>query len=140
MRPDHEREYRRWKKQADLDLDDAEYSARGKRYHLACFLSQQAAEKAVKAWLYLQGHSLVWGHSVAELVDDASESDEAFSTLKEKGAFLDRFYIPTRYPNGLPGGIPSESFSERDADEALKTAREIIDFVSLKASNKSADL
>ncbi|MBU4194349.1 MAG: HEPN domain-containing protein [Actinobacteria bacterium] len=51
MRPDPEREYKRWKKQADLDLDDAEYSAQGKRCHLACFLSQQAAEKALKAWL-----------------------------------------------------------------------------------------
>lgn len=139
MRPDPEREYIRWKKQADLDLDDAEYSAQGKRYHLARFLSQQAAEKALKACLYMRGHPVFWGHSVAELMADASESDEAFSALKEKGAFLDRFYIPTRYPNGLPGGIPSELFSERDAEEAMKTAKEILGFVSRKASKKSTD-
>jgi HEPN domain-containing protein len=130
MRLDPEKEYQRWITQARMDLDDAEYSARGGRNNLACFLSQQAAEKAVKAYLYRVGHQVVWGHSVAELIHDALESEPGFGTLKEKGSFLDRYYIPTRYPNGLPGGIPSESFSEKDASEAIAAAREIIAFVS----------
>jgi len=130
MRPDAAKEYGRWIKQAELDLGDAEYSAQGGRFHLACFLSQQAAEKALKAYLYLQGNEIVWGHSVAELIDDCCESDETFSSLREKGAFLDRLYIPTRYPNGLPGGIPSESFSEKDAVEAMQAAKKIIETVS----------
>lgn len=129
MQLDPEREYQRWIKQAGLDLDDAEYSAKGGRYNLACFLSQQSAEKAVKAHLYLQGHQIVWGHSVAELINDITESNPNFNALREKGSFLDRYYIPTRYPNGLPGGIPSESFNEKDAGEAIGAAREIIDFV-----------
>jgi len=137
MRPDAAKEYGRWMKQAELDLGDAEYSERGGRYHLACFLSQQAAEKALKAYLYLQGNEVVWGHSVAELIDDSSESDEAFSLLREKGAFLDRLYIPTRYPNGLPGGIPSESFSEKDAVEAMEAAKEIIATVSVRGPKHS---
>jgi len=29
---------------------------------------------------------------------------------------LDRYYIPTRYPNGLPGGVPSRYFD--DPEEA----------------------
>ena len=129
MRPDHRREYERWMRQAEMDLDDARYNAKGRRYSLACFLSQQAAEKAVKAHLYGRGNELVWGHSVAELVDDASGADPEMESLKEKGSFLDRFYIPTRYPNGLPGGIPSESFHERDAEEAMRAAEEIIEAV-----------
>jgi HEPN domain-containing protein len=132
MRLDAEKEYRRWLKQAEIDLDDARYSAQGGRYNLACFLSQQAAEKALKAYLYLRGNQLVWGHSVAELADDASGADAGFAALKENGSFLDRFYIPTRYPNGLPGGIPSESFNERDAEEAMQAAKDIIDAVADK--------
>ncbi len=132
MRLDAEKEYRRWLKQAELDLDDARFNAEGGRYSLACFLSQQAAEKALKAYLYLKGNQLVWGHSVAELADDASATDTSFAALKEKGSFLDRFYIPTRYPNGLPGGIPSESFNERDAEEAMQAAKAIIAAVAAK--------
>ncbi len=132
MRPDAEREYRRWIRQAESDLDDAEYNASGGRYSLACFLSQQAAEKALKAYLYGLGNELVWGHSVAELLEDASGSDPGFRDLAAKGSFLDRFYIPTRYPNGLPGGIPSESFHQKDAAEAMEASREIIRVVKEK--------
>lgn len=132
MRLDPEKEYRRWLKQAESDLDDARYNAEGGRYSLTCFLCQQAAEKAMKAYLYRQGNELVWGHSVAELVADASGSDAGLNAMKEKGSFLDRFYIPTRYPNGLPGGIPAESFNEKDAEEAMQAAKEIIDAVASK--------
>lgn len=104
---------------------------RGKA-NLACFLSQQAAEKALKAFLCLEGNQLVWGHSVAELVDDATSADASFEALREKGSLLDRFYIPTRYPNGLPGGIPSESFNAKDPQEAMLAAKDIIDTVAGK--------
>ncbi len=131
---DPRREFERWLEQAYSDLDDAEFNTEGKRYHLACFLAQQAAEKALKAYLFLQGCQVVWGHSVAELVDDAGRYDPTFRRLRDKGAFLDRFYIPTRYPNGLPGGIPRDAFTPKDAHEALSTAREIADFVSEKGN------
>lgn len=36
----------RWLEQARRDLDDARYAAQGKGWNLACFLAQQAAEKA----------------------------------------------------------------------------------------------
>lgn len=137
MRPDARREYERWMKQAKIDLEDAEFNAQGGRYNLTCFLSQQAAEKALKAYLYLQGHQVVWGHSAAELVVDASDNDAEFSTLKDRASLLDRFYIPTRYPNGLPGGIPSEAFNARDAEEAVQAAEEIISFISRKSVSQA---
>ncbi len=48
---------------------------------------------------------------------------------------LDKLYIPTRYPNGLPDSIPAEVFTEEEACEAIKTARELIKTVSAKASS-----
>lgn len=136
MSLDPHREFRRWLEQAYADLDDAEFNARGERHNLACFLAQQAAEKALKAYLYLQGNLVVWGHSVAELVDDAGQYDPSFHLLRERGAFLDRFYIPTRYPNGLPGGIPRDAFTSKDSVEAISVAREIADFISTKEKVK----
>jgi HEPN domain-containing protein len=38
----------------------------------------------------------------------------------------DRFYIPTRYPNGLPGGTPFESFTRADLEQALAMAERIV--------------
>ncbi len=42
---------------------------------------------------------------------------------------LDRLYIPTRYPNGLPGGIPAEEFNQEDASESMALAHQVIDHV-----------
>jgi HEPN domain-containing protein len=126
MRPDPKAEGRRWLRQAQQDIDDAQYSQDGGRYHLACFLAQQASEKALKGYLYAQGEERVWGHSVADLCRQAAEYDARFEALIGVGGGLDRHYIPTRYPNGLPGGIPSEAFDAEDAEKALRQARRVI--------------
>jgi HEPN domain-containing protein len=42
---------------------------------------------------------------------------------------LDRFYIPTRYPNGLPGGVPAEVYDEQDAEGAIALANEVLKLV-----------
>jgi HEPN domain-containing protein len=41
-------------------------------------------------------------------------------------AVYDRFYIPTRYPNGLPAGVPHAYFSEEDAIKAIEAAEVIL--------------
>jgi len=132
MKRSNEEEAKRWLQQAKRDLDDAIFSKEGQRYNLACFLSQQAAEKAIKAYLYSQGAEFVWGHSVAELINDATQFDKSFVEIKKEGGSLDKYYIPTRYPNGLPGGIPSEAFIEEDAISAINKATKIIKFVEEK--------
>ncbi len=46
---------------------------------------------------------------------------------------LDRYYIPTRYPNGLPGGVPSQYFDDpEEAKEAMQLAKSVIDLVERK--------
>jgi len=39
---------------------------------------------------------------------------------------LDRFYIPTRYPDALPGTLPDGLPDEKDAEEALDLAEEVV--------------
>lgn len=114
----------RWLRQAEEDLDAAEKSAAvlGKHY-LACFLAQQAAEKALKAVFYARGALVVRGHSVAELCTAAEPLDSQLAALRPRLAKLDRYYIPTRYPNGLSGGHPFEAFDAADSADAVALAR-----------------
>lgn len=130
MRPDPRQEGMRWLKQAQRDLDDARYSMEGQRFNLACFLAQQAAEKGLKAFLYSEGAEEVIGHSVADLCDDAQAFNEGFKELKRSAAALDKFYLPTRYPNALPGGIPAEAFDKEDATRAIAVADQVLRQVS----------
>jgi len=46
------------------------------------------------------------------------------STFLEKGLMLLAFWhnIPTRYPDALPGIIPSEAFDKDDAERAISLA------------------
>lgn len=132
MKPEAIDEGRRWLLQAKQDLEDARYNLEGERYHIACFLSQQSAEKALKAFLYAKGEEMIWGHSVAELCKRATSHDKDLEEIRRRAATLDKYYIPTRYPNGLPGGIPSEAFEKRDADRAIEIAEEVIKVIDEK--------
>lgn len=73
-----------------------------------------------------RGERLVTGHSVAELLDKCKAYDEEFDSLILIGAFLDRFYIPTRYPNSLLSGMSAHAYRERDASEAIELAQKNI--------------
>ena len=131
MKPDFRHEATRWLGQAERDLDDALFLETGNRFNSCCFLAQQAAEKAIKAFLYLQGAEFVWGHSVVELCEDAAHFDSQFALLKKYAASLDKYYIPTRYPDGLPGGLPADAFQKDDADMAVDKAMKIIEYVKI---------
>ena len=119
----------KWLAQAEYDLHAAQENTNIKLYSYGCFIAQQAAEKVLKAFLYAQGEREVVGHSVAGLCRRAANFKKGFSTLVQKARRLDRYYIPTRYPNGLPDGVPAESYDEADAQDALNLAREICDMV-----------
>ena len=45
------------------------------------------------------------------------------------GTVLDRFYIPTRCPNGLPDITPDAAYTDEDADTSIKYSKKILDEV-----------
>lgn len=116
----------RWLMQAGQDLEAARILAASGHCNLACFHAQQAAEKAAKAFLYAQGLEEVWGHSVAVLLRDAASFRPELADLRPTGAALDKFYITTRYPNGLPDGVPADAYTEPEASDAIAKASTII--------------
>jgi HEPN domain-containing protein len=128
------KEATRWLRTAEDDLDSAIVLRINGKFPHACFHAQQAGEKALKAvWYYSDADP--WGHSIKKLIDDLKQVDlklyERFKSQNRIGMFLDRFYIPTRYPNGLPELTPSEAFIEEDAETCIKHAESIIKAVKL---------
>ena len=119
----------RWLSQAIEDLKWTKLLAEQGGWYLACFLSQQVTEKALKAFLYAQGEEIVLGHSVARLCADAVEYNKDFSEKAKRWSLLDGYYIPTRYPNGLPDGIPAEVYTEEAAKSAVALADEAVNYV-----------
>lgn len=113
-------EEQRWLRQAEKDLDSARDSLTAKHYEWACFQSQQAAEKALKAFLYSKGLRAILTHSIRDLVLNCSKHKEDFNSLVSQGKALDSYYISARYPNALVGNaIPSEYYSQEDADQRI---------------------
>jgi len=129
MRKSALEEGRRWVEQAKEDLKWAKELARLGGYHLACFLAQQVAEKALKGYLYGQGEEVVLGHSVERLCEAASSYDPRFAEKRRIWATLDAYYVPTRCPNAVPDSIPARIYTESIAKEAVSLAEEVVHFV-----------
>ncbi len=126
MRAEARDQGRRWLRQAEIDLGWVRRLLEEGAYYLACFHSQQAAEKALKGLLYAQGEESVLGHSVRRLTERAGTYEPAFSDSVGKWGILDTFYIPTRYPNGLPDGIPADVYNRSAAEQAVELAAEVV--------------
>lgn len=116
-----------WLKQARRDLENARWQLEGEYYEWACFVSQQSAEKAVKA-VYQKLSGEPWGHSVGSLLDGLREKTEVPEDLERDGRALDRFYVPARYPNGWAEGAPKDYYTRDDAEDAIRRAEGILRF------------
>lgn len=116
-------EAERWSQTARDDLEAARALHEASKFSHACLLSQQSAEKAMKA-LWFAIDSDPWGHSIQKLVMEFPQQN-LFQNVEGwlmYGAYLDRFYIPTRYPNGLPDLTPSQVYSSQDSTQAIEKA------------------
>lgn len=120
------REAERWLRQAEHDRDAARLNRDHGFHEHACFLAQQSAEKALKAFLYDRGQGPVFGHSTLALAQECAGLEAAFRDLEGSCRRLDQLYIPTRYPNGLPDNIPHEFYDRTLADQALADVDRVI--------------
>lgn len=124
----------RWFTQAKDEFEDADDLRKRGRFYLALFHFQQAAEKALKAYLYLKVKSVevLYTRSIGELSEMALEIDKDFKEVVYAKK-LDIYYLPTRYPNSLPGGVPSRYFDDpKEAEEAMHLAKSVIDLIEKK--------
>ncbi len=134
MRRPAKEEALRWLTQAKDEFEDADRLRKLEIFYIALFHFQQAAEKALKAYLFLKAESVeVYRiHSIGDLVEMAIEIDPDFKEV-EKAGRLDIYYITTRYPNGLPGKVPSRFFDNpEEAEEAMRLAKSVVELVERK--------
>ena len=115
-----------WFRQAQRKLESARWDIQGGFHEDACFSAQQSAELAAKALIERQGR-IELGHSVYQLLQAAGGVPP---NVLDAARVLDRYYIPTRYPNGFPAGAPMDFYDQPTAEEAVRLAESILEFVS----------
>jgi HEPN domain-containing protein len=119
----------RWLAQAEDDLEAGRVLLAVGKHPQAAFMAQQAGEKALKGLWFALGLD-PWGHSLARLVRDLpGEWGQKLSPLLSLALALDKLYIPTRYPDALPGLTPKEAYTREEAEAALAHAEVILERV-----------
>jgi HEPN domain-containing protein len=115
-------------RQAEANLRHARNSLQDGDYEWSCFAAHQAAEKALKAVFLKQGMD-AWGHTLTTLVGNLTDSlEKPPASLANYARVLDKYYIPTRYPNGFDSGAPTDYYTEGEARNAIILAEAILDF------------
>ena len=116
-------------REGEEDLSFAQLGIRENYFAQACFLSQQVAEKSLKAFLLSNGRSFPRVHKIVELAKLCSELSADLEPLKTNLRLLDEFYIPTRYPDAIPGGLAEGLPTVDDAKLAVETAGKVLGLV-----------
>lgn len=107
---------------ADSDLALAQAALEKSIYHLACFHAQQAVEKFLKACLVKQQARVRKTHSLVELYELVVPFTPDLRDSRSMLEKLDQYYVPTRYPDALPGSLPEGLPNEDDAKRAIEDA------------------
>lgn len=117
---------RTWLQVASSDYRLAEIAVTEELYLQACFLCQQVAEKALKAYLFARHQPLVRSHVLPRLRYLAEQHDPDFNQLDAASDTLTEYYIDTRYPDAA---ADLAAFDVIAAEEALGLSRFVLDFV-----------
>ncbi|NPB01056.1 MAG: HEPN domain-containing protein [Crenarchaeota archaeon] len=122
-------EFDRWFRSARLTLESAKRDLEAGDYCWACFKAHQAAEKALKAILWGLGIPRA-GHMLNKLLNILrSIGIEVPIEVEHACNLLNKYYIPTRYPDAWSEGIPEEYFTREDAENAIKSAELVLSWV-----------
>ena len=119
----------KWFEQAERDLEDSRILLAAESYASASFYAQQAAEKALKGFLYAKGFRGLVTHSVLDLVEETTKFERVFEKYRDQAKELDRHYIGARYPNFYPSGPAFKYYTREVAERCSNYAGSILDEV-----------
>jgi HEPN domain-containing protein len=123
-----------WLTEGRAEFNAARDLFKGAHWSWCCFTCQQAAEKALKA-VCDHFRTPQFGHNLNLLLQAVETHTVACETLRMACARLNRYYIPTRYPDAFPQGAPADQFFEEDARQALTDAEAVLAFANLHAGS-----
>jgi len=120
-----------WQKYADNDLKVVHIllGHRPIQVEIVCYHCQQAAEKALKAFLLYNDKEPPKTHSLENLIDLCAEITSVSIDIVGDCEYLNPFGIQPRYPFGL-------DLTEEDAIIAAQKCSNIVSFVRNKITNE----
>jgi HEPN domain-containing protein len=98
------------------DLEVATFNFKWKKFYVAAFFAQQAAEKALKAVYIKNFGKLIKTHDLFLI----GKKVKLPSQLLKKCMPLTRAYVVTRYPD------IEEVYTSKEVEDFIKTAEEVI--------------
>ncbi len=123
------REHEQWITKAQEDLKDARTLCRSKSFSSTMYFCQQAAEKALKSYLFFKKQELQKIHDLIKLCALCKNFDHDFQKLTDVCELLNPFATKFRYPSEFD--FPDLN----DAKLAIKQAESVIKFVVKKISD-----
>ena len=123
------KEQNRWFEFADEDYIVAQASLERKIYNQVCFHSHQGIEKLLKGYLFTKNKNIPRTHFIGVLLKLCVKINKKFSEMIDRCIKLDDYYIPTRYPDALPGSLPDGLPAKEDAEESLSILEEMRDLI-----------
>ena len=110
------REAENWFKQSRADMKTANDCLNAGNYYAAAFFSQQAIEKALKAYFIIKREDVPpKTYNLLDLCLELEVPEEFLTTARE----LTPEFIITRYPNAA-GGVPAELYDIRSTTKILR--------------------
>lgn len=117
------RKYNEWFVMAKKDLKSArilfEHEADNE---IICFHCQQTIEKYLKGYIIYSTGELKEGHSLLKLCKCATSIEKSFNDLLKDMAFVNTFYIETRYPAEDPLIV-----NTLDVEECFKIMNKVVE-------------
>ncbi|SNS44223.1 HEPN domain-containing protein [Anaerovirgula multivorans] len=92
---------------------------------MVAFHCQQAVEKLLKAYIIAKSGVIISSHSLIFLCKEATKYDLKFKAHIKDCAFVNQFYIETRYPADEPLIVTDE-----ESDECIAISKDIYNIVS----------
>lgn len=86
------------------------------------FLCQQAIEKALKGFVLQKKMELIEGHSLIYLCKKSTELDASFKGFMKDCAYVNQFYLETRYPADIPLSV-----DDSEVKECINIAQSLLD-------------
>jgi len=123
-------ETKEWLYFAGEDIRSAHLLNKEGIFSQACYHAQQCAEKSLKAYVVWKGGQVKRTHDLNVLMNECRSLGGNELSVSEEGLdYLNKFYVPMRYPDAFLGSLPEGLPTDEDAHEVIETAEQIYDVV-----------
>lgn len=117
--------YKEWLAKALQDMRSAHILyEHGGDNDTVCYFCQQAAEKYLKGFLLKHTAVNQEGHNLVKLCKKAALYDRNLEVFAKDCAFLNTYYVETRYPQEDPLVV-----DEKDIQECLRIANDLMAYI-----------